>query len=182
MAIHLFGDFELDTSLYQLRQNGEPMEIGPRVFDVLAYLIRYRDRLVSKDELIRQVWGVTAMSGSSVPTCIAAVRKVLGDDPASPQYIETNFAAAATASSHSVTQAMTDNSSGPATATATEGGSAEPATCAVTASSAVRTSWRLLYAGFERTLAGNSTARPRRRRARNRQDANHRRIRALRTG
>jgi DNA-binding winged helix-turn-helix (wHTH) protein len=90
LPLQLFADFELDTSLYQLRRNGETIEIGPRVFDVLAYLIHHRDRLVSKDELIHQVWGATAMSESSVPTCIAAVRKALGDDPASPHFIETH--------------------------------------------------------------------------------------------
>ncbi|MBW2289732.1 MAG: AAA family ATPase [Deltaproteobacteria bacterium] len=89
MAIHRFGEFELDNSLYELRRDEQILEIGPRVFDVLAYLIDHSDRLVSKDELIQRVWGATAMSSSSVPTCIAAVRKVLGDDPADPQYIET---------------------------------------------------------------------------------------------
>jgi DNA-binding winged helix-turn-helix (wHTH) protein len=89
LAIHEFGDFELDNTLYELRRDQQTLEIGPRVFDVLAYLIEHRNRLVSKDELIQHVWGATAMSSSSVPTCIAAVRKVLGDDPAAPQYIET---------------------------------------------------------------------------------------------
>jgi DNA-binding winged helix-turn-helix (wHTH) protein len=89
LAIHRFGEFELDNTLYELRRDEQILEIGPRVFDVLAYLIDHRDRLVSKDELIQRVWGATAMSSSSVPTCIAAVRKVLGDDPADPQYIET---------------------------------------------------------------------------------------------
>jgi DNA-binding winged helix-turn-helix (wHTH) protein/tetratricopeptide (TPR) repeat protein len=150
-VIHLFGDFELDSSLYELRRNGEAMEISPRVFDVLAYLIRYRDRLVSKDELIRQVWGVTAMSGSSVPTCIAAVRKTLGDDPASPQYIETHrgrgyrFIAP-------VTQAVSENDADP-TATASENGAP---TCDIHGAGFVGRENELaaLYAGFERTLAG----------------------------
>jgi DNA-binding winged helix-turn-helix (wHTH) protein/tetratricopeptide (TPR) repeat protein len=90
LPIDVFGDFELDTSLYQLRRGGEIVDIGPRVFDVLSYLIRHRDRLVSKDELIREVWGAIAMSVSSVPTSIAAVRKALGDDPANPVFIETH--------------------------------------------------------------------------------------------
>jgi len=55
MASIQFGDFELDGALYELRRAGEPVEIGPRVFDVLAYLIDRRDRLVSKDESIQQV-------------------------------------------------------------------------------------------------------------------------------
>jgi len=90
MAVLRFDPFELDTTLYQLRNGTEVLDVGPRVFDVLAYLIRHRDRLISRDELIRQVWGVTAMSDSSVPTCIAAIRKALGDDPAKPCFIETH--------------------------------------------------------------------------------------------
>ena len=73
MAIHRFGEFELDNTLYELRRDEQILEIGPRVFDVLAYLIDHRDRLVSKDELIQRVWGATAMSSSSVPTCIAFI-------------------------------------------------------------------------------------------------------------
>jgi DNA-binding winged helix-turn-helix (wHTH) protein len=89
VTVQCFGEFELDTGLYELRRRGEVLDTGARVFDVLAYLVEHRDRLVSKDELIQRVWGVAAMSGSSVPTCIAAVRKALADDPASPQFIET---------------------------------------------------------------------------------------------
>ncbi|MFQ5418624.1 MAG: AAA family ATPase, partial [Myxococcota bacterium] len=89
MSVHTFGEYELDRSLYELRRSGAPIDVGPRIFDVLAYLIDHRDRLVSKEELVREVWDATAMSGSSVPTCIAAIRKLLGDDPAKPEFIET---------------------------------------------------------------------------------------------
>jgi DNA-binding winged helix-turn-helix (wHTH) protein len=59
-----FGDFELDLSRYELRRDGCEIEIGPRNFDVLAYLLRNPDRLVSKNELIERVWGGSAMSWS----------------------------------------------------------------------------------------------------------------------
>jgi len=90
-AVHVFhfGDFELDLARYELRRGGRGVELGPKNFDVLAYLVRNPDRLVSKNELIEQVWGVSSMSGSSVPTSIAAIRKVLDDDPSAPVYIET---------------------------------------------------------------------------------------------
>lgn len=89
MLIYTFAEFELDLTLYQLRQGDCVVELGPRNFDVLTYLVRHRDRLVGKEELVERVWGVSAMSGSSVPTAIAAVRRALGDDPAAPVFIET---------------------------------------------------------------------------------------------
>jgi DNA-binding winged helix-turn-helix (wHTH) protein len=51
-----FCDFELDDGLYQLYRAGTPIEIEPKVFSVLAYLIRHRDRVVSKEELRCELW------------------------------------------------------------------------------------------------------------------------------
>ena len=50
--LYCFGDYELDEQLYQLRCAGKPVEIEPRVFNVLAYLLQHHDRVVSKDELL----------------------------------------------------------------------------------------------------------------------------------
>jgi DNA-binding winged helix-turn-helix (wHTH) protein len=47
-----FGECELDDSLYQLRRGGKPVDIEPKVFDVLVYLLRHRDRLIAKEELL----------------------------------------------------------------------------------------------------------------------------------
>jgi len=53
--IYRFTDFELDTSLFQVRYRGEVVSTQPQVFDVLRYLLQHRDRVVSKDELLEQV-------------------------------------------------------------------------------------------------------------------------------
>ena len=89
MSLYRFGDFELDADLYQLRREEQIVEIGPKAFDLLLYLIRHPQRIVSRTELVREVWHAEAVSDSSVPTCITAVRRALGDDPASPTFIET---------------------------------------------------------------------------------------------
>jgi DNA-binding winged helix-turn-helix (wHTH) protein len=52
-----FGTFELDTGAVELRHRGEPVAVEPRVFDVLVYLVRHRDRVVPKEELLDGVWG-----------------------------------------------------------------------------------------------------------------------------
>jgi len=86
---HAFGDFELDESLYELRRDGAPIKLEPKVFDVLRYLVDHHERVVSKDELLEQLWPGEFVSESVLPRCIVAVRKALGDDPAAPRFIQT---------------------------------------------------------------------------------------------
>jgi DNA-binding winged helix-turn-helix (wHTH) protein len=54
--IFVFGDCEIDCDCRELRRNGAPIRVEPQVFDVLVQLIRHRDRVVSKDELMQAVW------------------------------------------------------------------------------------------------------------------------------
>jgi DNA-binding winged helix-turn-helix (wHTH) protein len=49
---YIFGDYVLDTRLYELRQAGQPCKLEPQVFNVLSYLIRHRKRVVTKEELL----------------------------------------------------------------------------------------------------------------------------------
>ena len=48
---YMFGDYSLDTQRYELRRAGDFIPLGPQVFNVLAYLMVHRDRVVSRDEL-----------------------------------------------------------------------------------------------------------------------------------
>jgi DNA-binding winged helix-turn-helix (wHTH) protein len=48
---HVFGDYEPDEQLYELRHAGMPVALDRKVFDVLAYLIEHHDRLVAKEEM-----------------------------------------------------------------------------------------------------------------------------------
>ena len=54
--IHRFGDCELDEGRYELRRGGVPCHLEPQVFEVLAYLVRNRGRLVTKAELLDEIW------------------------------------------------------------------------------------------------------------------------------
>ena len=77
--IHAFGDCELDEALFQLRRRGKVVKIEPKVFNVLAYLLRHRDRVVSKDELLDALWPGQSVSESVLPKCVASLRGAVGD-------------------------------------------------------------------------------------------------------
>ena len=87
--IYVFGDYALDTHLYELRHGGEPCPLGPQVFNVLAYLIAHRDRVVTKDELIEHLWPAQCVSDATVHQHVTAARKAIGDSGRQQRIIKT---------------------------------------------------------------------------------------------
>lgn len=79
-VIYSFGRYELDTDRLVLSCDGEPVRVEPQVFDVLAHLLANRNRVVSKEELLDEVWGDRFVSESALTTRIRMARKALGDD------------------------------------------------------------------------------------------------------
>jgi TolB-like protein len=84
-----FGDYRLDLGRRELRRAGELVAIEPRAFDLLAFLVRYRDLVVTKDNLLEGVWGGRIVSESALTTRINAVRRALGDDGTAQRLIRT---------------------------------------------------------------------------------------------
>ncbi len=87
--IYAFGKCELDAELFQLRREGSAVKLEPKIFNVLAYLVEHRDRVVVKDELLDRLWPAQAVSESVLPSCIAAIRRAVGDTGKSQQVIQT---------------------------------------------------------------------------------------------
>jgi DNA-binding winged helix-turn-helix (wHTH) protein len=87
--VYVFGDYTLDTCAHELRRAGERLMLQPRVFHVLSYLVQQRHRLVTKQELLKQLWSGQFVDDSAVARCIMAARKALGDSSRAPRYIET---------------------------------------------------------------------------------------------
>src|SRR5262249_47182222 len=87
--IYAFGDFELDEGRFELRRGGEPVEVQGKVLEILLCLVRERDRLVTKDELIRKGWGEIAVSEASLSHAVMLARRCLGDDGVGQRYIQT---------------------------------------------------------------------------------------------
>ncbi len=87
--LYSFHDFELDHQLYQLRHRGKVKEIEPKVFNVLAYLIQHRERIVTKEELREKLWPGQVVSESALIYCVVEARKAVGDDGRKQQVIKT---------------------------------------------------------------------------------------------
>jgi TolB-like protein len=84
-----FGDLSLDIERRELRRGGAPVALAPKAFDLLAYLVEQRDRVVSKTDLLQAVWGGRIVSEAALTTRINAVRRALGDDGAAQRLIRT---------------------------------------------------------------------------------------------
>jgi pimeloyl-ACP methyl ester carboxylesterase/DNA-binding winged helix-turn-helix (wHTH) protein len=84
-----FDRCELDVQRLELRRDGRAVAVEPQVFDVLVHLLRHRDRVVSKAELLDEVWGDRFVSESALTSRIKAARRAVGDDGASQRVIRT---------------------------------------------------------------------------------------------
>ena len=70
----LFENYALDIDRSELLRDSAVVRVEPQVFDLLVYLIRNRDRVVSKDDLLAAVWDGRIVSESAVATRINAAR------------------------------------------------------------------------------------------------------------
>jgi TolB-like protein/DNA-binding winged helix-turn-helix (wHTH) protein/Flp pilus assembly protein TadD len=86
---YLFENCALDTDRRELHREGVPVSVEPQVFDLLVHLIRHRDRVVSKDDLLAAVWQGRTVSDSALFNRINAARKAIGDSGEQQRLIKT---------------------------------------------------------------------------------------------
>ncbi len=77
MPVERFGEFELDEERNELRLRGQEIPLQRRVFDVLAFLVRNRNRVVDKNELLAALWPGVIVTDASVQRAISLARSVL---------------------------------------------------------------------------------------------------------
>jgi len=87
--IYRFDDCVLDTDRRELRRGGVLCSLEPQVFDVLEFLISNRERVVSKDDLRRAIWGGRIVSEAAIDTRVSAARHAIGDNGAEQRLIRT---------------------------------------------------------------------------------------------
>lgn len=85
----LFLPFRLDPVNERLWRESELLQLRPKAFAVLRYLVEHAGQLVSREELLKAVWPDTSVSEELLRGYIRDLRKVLGDEAGEPRFIET---------------------------------------------------------------------------------------------
>ncbi len=86
---YFFEDYTFDTDRRELHRGANLVSIAPQVFDLLDYLIRNRERVVSKDDLISAVWNGRIVSDAALTTRLNAARAAIGDNGEKQRLIKT---------------------------------------------------------------------------------------------
>lgn len=84
-----FGPFRVDPLKRVLCRGGETLPLTSRAFDTLLTLVQNAGITVTKEEIIERVWGDTIVEENNLTQCVSALRKALGEDPGSHQFIAT---------------------------------------------------------------------------------------------
>jgi len=87
MANFRFNGFSLDAGKRLLERSGEEIELQPKVFETLLYLVRNAERVVAKSELLDAVWPGVAVTENVLARAISTLRKALDDSPRESRYI-----------------------------------------------------------------------------------------------
>ena len=88
-AAYRFGPFVVDGGAYRLIKDGEIVPLSPKIIDLLLFLAARPSVLVSKDELFNALWPDVAVTDNALTQAISELRQALGDDAASPRYVQT---------------------------------------------------------------------------------------------
>src|SRR5262249_10153420 len=87
--MYYFGPFSLDPGERVLLHGGTPLTLTPKVFDTLLCLVRNRGRVLTKDELLKEIWPDAFVEEVNLAVNISTLRKALGEGPKDGRYIVT---------------------------------------------------------------------------------------------
>lgn len=87
--LYEFGEFRLDPKERILLRGEQPVELTPKGFELLSFLVENHGRLLGKNELMSKIWADSYVEDSNLTFNIRQLRKILDDDAHSPKYIKT---------------------------------------------------------------------------------------------
>ena len=87
--VYLFDRYSLDVARRELRRDGAAIPVEPQVFDLLLYLLRHRDRVVTRDDLLAHVWRGRIVSESTLSSRVTFLRQAVGDTGKTQRLIRT---------------------------------------------------------------------------------------------
>jgi TolB-like protein len=88
-VIYRFNQFSLDTEQYQLCLSEKPVAVEPLAFDLLVYLIEHRDRVVTREELLDNLWKGKVVTDTALGARLKDARKAVGDSGKKQDIIKT---------------------------------------------------------------------------------------------
>ena len=86
---YFFEEYAFDTDRRELHRGADVVSVAPQVFDLIDYLIRNRERVVSKDDLIKAIWNGRSVSDAALTTRLNAARTAIGDSGEEQRLIKT---------------------------------------------------------------------------------------------
>jgi DNA-binding winged helix-turn-helix (wHTH) protein len=89
MPRYRFGEFILSPRRRMLLRNGHEQPLIPRYFDLLVFLIEYRNEAVHRRDIFDRVWSDVVVSDSALSQAIRTIRRVLVDDSRAPRFVRT---------------------------------------------------------------------------------------------
>ena len=88
-AAYRFGPFVVDRTAYRVFEDGRPLELTPKLLDLLIHLIENAGNLVTKEALLDALWPGANVTDKALAQAVSELRQALGDDAGDPRFIKT---------------------------------------------------------------------------------------------
>src|SRR6476661_1707533 len=84
-----FGPFVVDATAYRVSRDGSPLELTPKLLDLLLHLVEHAGSLVTKEQLLDALWPDANVTENALTQAVSELRQAIGDDASAPLYIRT---------------------------------------------------------------------------------------------
>ena len=84
-----FGSFQIDPRTWELSKDGAAVDLSPRLVEILGFIVSKAGQIVTKDELLEKFWPDVNVTENTLTRAVADIRKAIGEDAATPRYLET---------------------------------------------------------------------------------------------
>lgn len=81
-SVYQFDDYTLNTATFELRRNNRVIELEPKLFQILSALVRHHPRVITKEELLNDIWGGRVVTPNAISRAIYQLRKIIDSDHA----------------------------------------------------------------------------------------------------
>src|SRR5258707_1522742 len=88
-AAYRFGPFLVDRAAYRVLEDGRPLDVTPKLLDLLLHLLDHSGELVTKEALLDALWPGANVTDNALAQAVSELRQALGDEAGDPRYIKT---------------------------------------------------------------------------------------------